>query len=55
MLRRMKPLGANTEEQLDIYHNQIRCIMEFAVAVWNGSLPNEQIEMRERVLKLPLL
>ena len=51
MLRRLKPLGAKTEELLDIYDKQIRCTLEFAVAVWAGNLTNEQSEMLERVQK----
>ena len=31
MLRRLKPLGATSEELIDIYEKQIRCILEFAV------------------------
>ena len=51
MLRCLKPLGATTEELLDIYDKQIRCTLEFDVAVWAGRLTNEQCEMTDMVQK----
>ena len=33
MLRRLKGLGASTEEMLDVYEKQIRCVLELAVAL----------------------
>ena len=54
MLRRLKPYGANTEELLDIYRTQIRCVLEFAVAAWNSGLTLDQINQIERVQKCAL-
>ena len=34
MLRRLKSLGANCDELLDVYDKQIRCVLELAVVVW---------------------
>ena len=47
MLRRLKPLGATTEELLEVFDKQIRCIAEFASPVWTAGLTadeNNQIE-----------
>ena len=51
MLRRLKPLGATTEELLEVYQTQIRSILEFAVAAWNPELNKTQINQSERVQK----
>ena len=51
MLRRLKPLGANTSELLEIYRTQIRSVLEFAVAAWNPGLTLKQINQLERVQK----
>ena len=42
MLRRLKPLGASEADLLDIYEKQIRCILEFAAAVWTSGLTNDE-------------
>ena len=49
--RRLKPLGANTSELLEIYQTQIRSVLEFAVAAWNPGLTVKQINQLERVQK----
>ena len=54
MLRRLKPLGASSEELIDVYEKQIRCILEFAVAAWNPGLTKAQINQIERVQKCAL-
>ena len=54
MLRRLKPLGANQEELIDVYTTQIRCLLEFAVAVWNSGLTKGQVSQIERVQKCAL-
>ena len=54
MLRRLKPLGANQEELIDVYITQIRCLLEFAVAVWNSGLTKGQVSQIERVQKCAL-
>ena len=51
MLRRLKPLGANTSELLEIYRTQIRSVLEFAVAAWNPGLTLKQINQLECVQK----
>ena len=51
MLRRLKGLGANLDEMLDVYEKQIRCVLEMAVAVWEPGLTqceNKQIERVQR-------
>ena len=51
MLRRLKPLGATTEELLDIYEKQIRCITEFASPVWTSGLTKDEVNQIERIKK----
>ena len=51
MLRRLKPLGANSEELLEVYQTQVRSILEFAVAAWNPGLTLIQRNQIERVQK----
>ena len=51
MLRRLRPLGANTTELLEIYRTQIQSVLEFAVAAWNAGLTGKQINLKERVKK----
>ena len=43
MLRRLKPLGASVDELLDVYDKQIRCITEFAVAVWTPGVTKDEV------------
>ena len=54
MIRRLKPLGASQEELIEVYATQIRCILEFAVAVWNAGLTKAQVNQLERVQKCVL-
>ena len=54
IIRRLKKLGATTEDLLTVYFTQIRCILEFAVAAWNASLTKAQISQLERVQKSAL-
>ena len=49
MLRRLKGLGASTEEMLDVYEKQIRCVLELAVAVWQPGLTKQEAGQLERV------
>ena len=51
MLRRLKPLGASTDELKEVYEKQIRCILEFAVAAWGPGLNKSQMNQLERVQK----
>ena len=42
----MRKLGASKNDMLDVYNNQIRCVLEMAVAVWVPGLTlaeNKQI------------
>ena len=39
--RRLKNFGADTEDLLEVYLKQIRCLLEYAVAVWQPSLTYE--------------
>ena len=50
-LKRLKKLGANTIDLVDVYVKQIRSILEFAVPVWHPSLTNEDRLKIERVQK----
>ena len=52
VMRRLKRLGANNSDLLDIYSKQIRSIAEYAVPVWNSALTGEQIIKIERVQKV---
>ena len=38
MMRRLKQLGANSEELLDVYVKQVRSVLELAVPVWHSSI-----------------
>ena len=54
ILRRLKLLGASCVDLLKVYTTQIRCIVEFAVAAWNGSITKAQISQLERIQKCAL-
>ena len=51
MLKRLKPYGATTQELMEIYRTQIRCVLEFGVAAWNSGLTCDQVNKIERVQK----
>ena len=51
MLRRLRLLGASTEEMMDVYNKQVRCILELAVAVWEPGLSQCEDKQIERVQK----
>ena len=51
MLRRLRLLGATSDELLDVYNKQVRCIMEMAVAVWQPGLSQAEDKQIERVQK----
>ena len=53
-LRRLKNFGAETQDLLDVYIKQIRCLLEYAVAVWEPSLTVEDSLKIERVQKSAL-
>ena len=54
MLKRLKKLGANWSDLLDVYFKQIRSIAEFAVPVWNSALTGLQVAKLERIQKTAL-
>ena len=53
-LKRLKRLGANTKDLLDVYCKQIRSILEFASPVWHPSLTSKDRGKVERVQKSAL-
>ena len=53
-LRRLKNFGAMTDDLLEVYIKQIRCLLEYAVAVWQPSLTGEDSIKIERVQKSAL-
>ena len=54
VLKRLKKLGANHSDLLDVYFKQIRSVTEFAVPVWNSSLTGDDIAKLERLQKTAL-
>ena len=50
-LRRLKALGATSEDLKDVYVKQIRCILEYAAPVWHSSVTVEDSVQIERVQK----
>ena len=53
-LRRLKKLGASTNDLLDLYHKHVRSILEYAAPVWHCSLTGEDRLKLERVQKSAL-
>ena len=51
MARRLKKLGASTEDLKDVYCKQVKSILEFGVPVWNSALTKEHVADIERVQK----
>ena len=51
MIRRLKNLGANNEELLDVYIKQVRSVLELAVPVWQPGLTQLETQQIERVQK----
>ena len=51
MLRRLKVLGANESELIDVYEKQVRSLLELAVPVWQPSLTLQESIQIERVQK----
>ena len=54
MLRRLRILGANQGEMLDVYYKQVRYILEMAVPVWQAGLTQLEIKQIERVQRTAL-
>ena len=53
-LRRLKKLGANSNDLLDVYYKQVRSILEYAVPVWHPSLTSDDRLKIEQVQKAAL-
>ena len=51
ILRRLVRMGASVEDLLDVYILQIRCVLEYAVPVWQGCISQIEKEDIERVQK----
>ena len=51
MIRRLKNLGANSEELLGVYIKQVRSVLELAVPVWQPGLTQLETQQIERVQK----
>ena len=49
MLRRLKGLGASEAEMIDVYHKQVRSVLELAVPVWQPALTQQEVKQIERV------
>ena len=54
MLKRLKNLGANSEQLIDVYIKQIRSVVELAVPVWHSSLSLSDKADIERVQRAAL-
>ena len=52
LLRRMKILNLEAEILLDFYCKEVRSILEFGVACWNGGLTQKMIDQIERIQKI---
>ena len=51
ILRRLKFLGADQDDLLEVYTKQIRCILELAVPSWQGGISQAEKTDLERVQK----
>ena len=51
LLRRLKHLGANNSQLVDVYSKLIRCILELAVPAWQGSITQSEKQDIERIQK----
>ena len=49
MIRRLKSLGADIIEMLDVYEKQVRPVLEMAVPVWQPALTQQESTQIERV------
>ena len=54
VIRRLKVQGADTENLLDMYVKQVRCLLELAVPAWHGSISQVERTDIERVQKCAL-
>ena len=51
MLRNLKKIGANDQQLIEIYIQQVRSILEMASPVWTSGLTRHEIKRLERVQK----
>ena len=51
ILRRLKSLGAGTDDLVEVYTKQIRCVLELAVPAWQGGISQAERTDLERVQK----
>ena len=51
LMRRLKQLGANNKELIDVYCKQVRSVLEFGAVVWHPSLTQINTNDIERVQK----
>jgi hypothetical protein len=54
LLRRLKAMGANSDELLDAYFKQVRSVLETSAAVWHSGLTRKNTADIERVQKCAL-
>ena len=54
IVRRLKELGAEPPELIDMYTKQCRTILEYAVPAWQGSITMQEKQDIERVQKVAL-
>ena len=54
ILRRLKGLGANQNELIDVYQKQVRPVLELAVPVWQSGITKSEKNQIERVQKCAL-
>ena len=54
MIRRLKGLGANTKELLDVYQKQVRSVFEMAVPVWHPVITQQERKQIEIIQKCAL-
>ena len=54
MLRRLKSLGAENEDLVDVYIKQVRCLLELAAPAWQGAITQAERLDIERIQKSAL-
>ena len=54
VMRRLKSLGANNDDLLDVYFKQVRSVLELAVPAWHSGLTLGESADIERVQRAAL-
>ena len=49
ILRRLKNFGTSMDDLVDVYIKQVRCLLELAVAAWQGAITKAEMSALERV------